>query len=391
VVEPPPSAATPPVAMSAAELLAAGDAAVDAGNLEAAAASYDRLAREHATSPEAGEARRALKIIAARRAQPPALGAQQAPPADGTVGVVIRREPYSLRTSERLRLTTWEKLDFGTTAFLYGMSVGFSIALSSNEPSVAPVAIGALAYTLGAVGYLNAGDPDRGDLPLTLAITSFIPTTTLLVANVVSDNPDGHDTALLTAGAGLLSVPIAILAARKLDLDPGDTQLVRDAGFWGMVLGTTGMLAFGGKTIDSGYGFSTYQNPSDRKLFTMSLIGLYGGLGLGTIAAVNSEVSLERVRVATWGGYGGAVIGLLLGASASSSGDKGLWTGITIGAATGLLITFLATSGLDGIPPEDATAVRAPRRSPRFTPTFMPVADSTGRAHPSLGIAGVMF
>ena len=55
---------------------------------------------------------------------------------------------------------------------------------------VAPVAIGAIAYTVGAVAYLISADPDRGDLPLALAITSFLPTTTLLVANIATDHPD---------------------------------------------------------------------------------------------------------------------------------------------------------------------------------------------------------
>ncbi len=31
----------------------------------------------------------------------------------GGGGVVMRDEPYSLRTSERLQLTSWKKLDFG--------------------------------------------------------------------------------------------------------------------------------------------------------------------------------------------------------------------------------------------------------------------------------------
>ena len=394
VIEPPASATTttPP---PPAELLASADAAVDAGNLQSAAAIYDRIAREHATTPEAVEARRALKIIAASRAAP---GAVLVPPLqppgapDGTVGVVIRREPFSLQTQERLRLTTWEKLDFGTTAFLYGMSVGFSFALASNDNgggSVAPVAVGALAYTLGAVAYLSAGNPDRGDLPLALAITSFFPTTVLLVANVANDNPDEKNVALMTAGAGLLSVPIAIVTARRMDLDPGDTQLVRDAGFWGLVLGTTSMLAFGDETVTYPGGYSIRQGPSDRKVFTSALIGLYGALGLGIVGAVNSEVSLERVRVTTWGGYGGAVIGMLLGLG-SADNDSDVWKGITIGSAAGLLITFLSTGSLDGIPSEDvATKVR--RRPPRFTPTMLPVAGADGRAHPGLGITGLTF
>jgi hypothetical protein len=385
-----------PAPTTSAELLASADAAVDAGNLQTAAAVYDRIVREHASSPEAGEARRALKIIAAIRMAPPgqvpALSTAQAP--DGTTGVVIRREPFSLRTQERLRLTTWEKLDFGTTAFLYGMSVGFSFALASsdngNNLSLAPVALGALAYTGGAVAYLSTGQPDRGDLPLALAITSFLPTTVLLIANVAHDNPDEENVALMTAGAGVLSVPVAILAARQLDLDPGDMQLVRDAGFWGLALGTTGMLGFGAETVTYSGGFTSSQGPSDRKVFTSALIGLYGALGLGIVAAANSEVSLERVRVTTWGGYGGALIGMLLGIGAGNNDDADVWKGITIGAASGLIITFLASGGLDGIPAEDAT-VSARRKPPRFLPTALPVTGLEGRSHPALGISGLTF
>jgi hypothetical protein len=385
------AAAAPTVTMSPAQLLGTADAAIDAGNLDAAAALYDQIVREYPTSPEARDAQRALKIIAAGR-KPGAVPGAFVPPLTpaGTTGVVIRREPYSLRTSERLRLTAWEKLDFGTTAFLYGMSVGFSFSLSSdsNSLSVGPVAAGALAYTAGAVAYLSAGDPDRGDLPLVLAITSFAPFTALMLANLATDNPDPRHTALLTAGAGVVSVPIAIVAARNLDLDPGDTQLVRDAGFWGLVLGTTGMLAWGGETTNN-FGYSQYQYPSSRKISTAGLLGLYGGLGLGVVAAANSEVSLERVRVTTWGGYGGGIIGLLLGGS-SNNGDKGLWAGVTIGAAAGLVITFLSTSGLDGIPPEDV-ALRAPRRQDRFTPTLLSVTDADGRPRAALGFAGTLF
>jgi hypothetical protein len=413
--EPPGVIAPPaPATVSPAQLLGAADTAVDAGNLEAAAGLYDQLARFYPDTPEAGEARRALKILAARQVQgaagapgiasPPPItplpGAAAPLSGDPSVGVVVRREPYSLRTSEKLRLSTWEKMDFGVTSFLYGMSVGFSFALGSNGDSgVGPVAIGALAYTLGAVAYLQLGNPDRGDLPLALAITSFLPTATLLIANIASEHPDQEKVGILTGVAGLVSVPLAIIAARNLDLDPGDMQLVRDSGFWGLVLGTTSMLAFGGQTVTqggTGFTYSYYQGPSDRKVFTSSLIGLTSGLALGGIAAANSEVSLERVRVTTWGGYGGAVIGLLLGAASSSNSDKAAWTGITIGALAGLVITFASSSGLDGIPPEDV-ALRAPRRARllpswrQMTPTLLPVGDASGQAHTGLGVSGTLF
>ena len=398
--------APPPAALSPAQLLAGADAAVDAGNLEQAAALYDQIARFYGDAPEASDARRALKILGARQVQalppgqapaPGVMAPPGAPPPAGTVGVVVRREPYSLATSEKLRLSTWEKMDFGVTSFLYGMSVGFSLTLAQDngDQSVGPVALGAIAYTLGAVAYLNLGDPDRGDLPLALAITSFLPTTTLLVANIASTNPDEKAVSLATGVVGLLSVPVAIVAARNLELDPGDTQLVRDAGFWGLVLGTTGMLAFGGETRTE-YNYTSYHEPSNRKLFTGSMIGLYGGLALGTVGAVSSEVSLERVRVSTWGGYGGAVIGLLLGASSDT--DRGAWTGITIGALGGLLITFLSTSSLDGIPPDDATVARRTPRRPRLLPRWRdlapavaPVADANGGARTAFGVSGTLF
>ena len=255
--------------------------------------------------------------------------------------------------------------------------------------------IGALTYTMGAVAYLQVGTPDRGDLPLVLAITSYVPTTTLLVASAVRENPEGQDTALAVAGSAVLAIPAAIIAARKLDLDPGDTQLVRDAGFWGLVLATTGTLAFGGDTTNN-YGYEQYISPSDRKIAALGLAGLYGGLALGTIGALNSEVSLERVRVTTWGGYGGAILGLMLGAG-TDNGDRGVYAGITIGGVLGLVITFFSTSGLDGIPPEDAptaaTAARRPSRwaPSRWAPSLLPIAGVDGRTNTGLGISGALF
>ena len=381
-----------------AGLLAAADAAVGAGDLPLARSLFERLAVQFPDTREASEARRALAIIAVRISPSsptpvaaPAPGGTAAAPSNEDDEVIVRNEPYSRRTSERLRLSIWEKVDFSVTAFLYGMSLGLSFSLSQDAHSASdvltPVALGAVVYTLGSVGFLKLANPDRGDLPLALAITSYVPMTTLLVLSAVDAHSDSRTTGIATTVAGLLSIPVAVVAARHLDLDPGDTQLVRDAGFWGLALSTVGMLGFGGHTVSS-YGYSQYQSPSGREVAVAGLVGLYGGLGLGLLGASASEVSLERVRVTTWGGYGGAVVGLLLGAGADNGSAQGTYRGAAIGALAGLVITFVSTGSLDGIPAEEPTRQSWHRQ---LTPVMVQVAGRDGHLHPGLGVGGTLF
>jgi hypothetical protein len=382
----PPTADT---AVTPAGLLAAADAAVGAGNLELARSLFLRLAGQFAATPEAAESRRALSIIAVSASRAGAnLSGPPVPDENGDV--VVRDEPYSLKTSERLRLTVWEKVDFGVTAFLYGMSVGLSFSLSQDAKTASsvltPVALGAVAYTLGAVGFLQLANPDRGDLPLALGITSYVPTTALLAITAADTHASGTTTGTATTVAGLLSIPFAVLAARNFDLDPGDTQLVRDAGFWGLALATLGTMGFAGHRSEE-YWYSHYEAPSSRKVAVAGLLGLYGGLGLGLAAANASEVSLERVRVTTWGGYGGAVVGLLLGAGVNDGRDEDMFRGAAIGALAGLVITFVSTGSLDGIPDE------GPRRAAwhrRLAPTMVQLATPTGRPLTGFGLGGAL-
>lgn len=396
-----PSPAQVETVATPAGLLAAADAAVGAGDLPLARSLFQRLAAEFPVTREASEARRALAILAVRAlpsdhaptpASAPAAGGTAAAFATENGEVIVRNEPYSRKTSERLRLTIWEKVDFSVTSFLYGMSLGLSFSLSQDSTRASdvltPVALGVIAYTLGSVAFLKLANPDRGDLPLALAITSYLPTTTLLVLSAAQDHPDGHSTGAATAVAGLLSIPIAVVAAQHLNLDPGDTQLVRDAGFWGLALSTVGTLGFGGRTVSYSYGYSQYQSPSGRKVAVAGLVGLYGGLGLGLLSAGNSEVSLERVRVTTWGGYGGAVVGLLLGAAANDGREQDTYRGTAIGALAGLVITFLSTSSLDGIPAEDESRTSWHRR---LMPMMVQVAGRDGRLFPGLGVGGTLF
>jgi hypothetical protein len=363
---------------TAEQQLAAADAAVDAGDLARAHSLYDQVVRDHPQSTQAREARRALKILLMR------LPAGE-PPAAVPPDVVVRQEPYSLRTSERMRLTTWEKLDFGVTSFLYGLSVGFSFGLSKNNDgsnegaATAAMALGAVTYTLGSVGYLTLANPSRGDLPLALGIASYLPTTTLLVANLAQDHPDDENVALATAATGLLAVPLAVGATHLLDLDPGDTQLVRDAGFWGLVLGVAGTLGFAGTTGEFGF----YSEPPGRTVAMGGLGGLYGGLALGALAASQSEISLERVRVSTWGGYGGALLGALL-TTASDNDERDIYRGIAVGGLLGVTLTFVLSYKLDGIPADTPLAGR------RVFPTVASVSTADGGQIPALGLMGAL-
>jgi hypothetical protein len=180
----------------------------------------------------------------------------------------------------------------------------------------------------------------------------------------------------------VVAVPLAVAATHLLDLDPGDTQLVRDAGFWGLVLGTVGTLGFAGQTQNFG-GFEDYQEPSSKAVAVGGLVGLYGGLACGALAASQSEVSLERVRVATWGGYGGALVGALL-MTASDNDDRDVFRGLTSGGLLGLTITFALSGRLDGIPADTPVAWR------RVIPTVSTVATADGSQVPALGIIGAL-
>lgn len=377
---------------TAAELLRTGDEALDAGDRGRAQAAFQRVVTEFPASPEASQARRALQAMALPAAMPAGPPSMPAPPAytlrPPNRDIVIRNEPYSLRTSERLRLTAWEKLDFGVTSFIYGGSLGVSLGIATHSSGVGPVVLGALGYTVGSAIFLAAANPDRGDLPLALGIVSYVPMTTLLISAAEYPHASSTSQAVATTVSSVLAVPIAVVAARNLDLDPGDTQLVRDAGFWGLVLSVTGTMAIGSHRYNGGdvYGSTT---PSTRTVAGAGLAGLYGGLGLGLLAAKYTEVSLERVRVTTWGGYGGAVLGALIGASSNGNdGGRGVWSGITFGSLLGLGITLLATSGMDGIPPEDTPVASA---SSSWMPVVTTSASQTGPHVPVFGIGGNLF
>ena len=245
---------------TAEELLRLGDAALAEGDRDGARAAFERVVKEFPSSPEAVGARRVLRALTLPPAPPvpaPATAPAVAPAAPAPDhDIVIRNEPYSLRTAERLRLTTWEKLDFGVTSFIYGASLGVSLGVATHATAVGPVVVGALGYTIASVAFLAAAHPDRGDLPLALGIVSYVPMTTLLFSAAAYPNASATTQAAATTISSVLAIPIAVVATRHLDLDPGDTQLVRDAGFWGLVLSVTGTMALGRhQTIEGDVGY----------------------------------------------------------------------------------------------------------------------------------------
>lgn len=364
----------PPPADAAAELKEC-DAVLASHKTETARACYEALRLKHPGTPEAGAAERSLAALAVTTG-PGAAPLPAPPPAavpEGKKPGFYVVEPYSQRTQERLRLTTWEKLDFGTTAFLYGLTTGasFSAATDDNANPLPAMVIGSTIYTGLAVLYVNTATVDRADLPLTLAITSYIPVTAGFVT-LASDATSGRTAASIIAGSGLAALPIAYLAAANTDLDPGDTQLVRDAGFWGAVWGVTAAI--------SG------ENVEDRTIGVSGLVGLYGGLGLGLLMARTSDVSLERVRVTTWGGYGGAIVGGLTAAASEPDQVGTVFAGIGIGSALGVLVTFLSTGSIDDIPADAQFQAPASASLRYLEPTYLPMVERDGRVRPRLGL-----
>jgi hypothetical protein len=261
---------------------------------------------------------------------------------------------------------------------------------STTASVIAPIVGGAVLYTGLGVAYLLTANPDRGDLPLVLAIASYAPTTATLIGTAAIKDISSSQMrtiSLAAAVTGVAAIPAAVVIANHLDLDPGDTQLVRDAGFWGMAVGLASVAAFGGSVEHYNYGYgnyTSYRSPSGQEVAAGGLIGLYTGLGLGLLGAHFSDVSLERVRVTTWGGYGGVLIGTLIGVAIKDKDGVPFQAGL-FGGLTGLVLTFLLTSPLDEIP-GDAKMVADNGRpwSTRIAP--ITVADSRGHANPGLGL-----
>ena len=79
------------------------------------------------------------------------------------------------------------------------------------------------------------------------------------------------------------------------------------------------------------------------------LVSLYAGIGAGVLWASYTDVSVERSRFATWGGYLGSLLGLgLAGFAGAREPDALLW-GMLLGAGGGLTLFGGAAAGLDDL------------------------------------------
>jgi hypothetical protein len=356
-----------------AALIAEGDRLLEQGDEAGARQRYEAAAARWPGTPAARDAARALWFLDHVRlgSRAPALGA---PPVDNGSADFYALEPYSRRTGERLHATAWEKVDFAFTAFLYGLSTGAAIGFALDDGNVAPAAaIAGLAYGSLAVAMLGHGHYDRGDLPVALAIAAYVPTTLTLIA--VANDWRGTSAAAATGIAGLIALPIAAVVANTTNADPGDAQLVRDAGFWGAALSIL---------------FAAGADAPSQTVGLAGLGGLYGGLGLGLLVASKSEVTVERVRVITWSGYAGTVVGALLGSGGNSNG---FLTTAAAGAGVGLLIGAAISPRIDDPPARVRLVDDSVASVEWFRPAPIAVTGRDGRVGmvPGLSIAAGRF
>ncbi|MFC1609753.1 hypothetical protein ACFL6C_02235 [Myxococcota bacterium] len=134
------------------------------------------------------------------------------------------------------------------------------------------------------------------------------------------------------------------------------------------------------RTDIPGFGCQTSRCHLDGSTYGLSgLAGLYLGVAAGALFAAHTEVTLERVRATTLFGYGGALLGGLIGAN--NAEDEGAGRGIALGGALVLVIGALATRSLDGLPDDAITLSDATSLAPSLT--VMPLVDRTGAVVPT--------
>jgi hypothetical protein len=357
------------------QLLLVADAKIKNGKLDEAVALYKKILQDFFGTPSAQAAERALKIIEQLEKRfSQALELQSAPQITASeTSVMPTGDIFLRRSGERLELGIWEKLDFTATMFSYGLGSGVAFATGYKCEAgclAGAVAAGAAVFGGSALYYLFKMNPDRGDLPLIMAITSYLPLTTTFIS-ILAD-ADGEVIPLATSIASLVALPLALTLGYNTDLDPGDTQLVRDSLFWGIGFGLAGYVGFG-----------VTDDMTPKTLVLSGLIGAAIGGGTGLWLSQVSEPTLERIRVTTWGGYAGGALGLLVGLAAGT--DRFFAIGAMGGAALGLGLGAYFSASLDEIPGA-AQWVRNGGTIRSGTPTVLSYIGKDGRRRTMPGV-----
>jgi hypothetical protein len=261
-----PAEVVDPRLLGARAALTAADALLDAHEIDAAYGAYDRVASDFPGTSEARTAERVMRALNACVTVPtltcdgdfatdaPAAGAPgaAAAPTQGAIRRLLGRivipgrpEPvtFSLETGEAIGIPWWEHLEFMVTAAAYGITVGLAfdavLIHSSNETVIPPILL-AVGFGGSAALYAAFGSPDRGDYPLALTIMAGVPAAALMITAIASGpytsagrNIGNAPYGVAVGVGGVAAVPLALLLAAYVDVDPGDMQLVRDAGALG--------------------------------------------------------------------------------------------------------------------------------------------------------------
>ena len=257
------------------------------------------------------------------------------------------------------------------------MGVAYATGVFRNDSAIGgAVLLSTAVYGALAGVYVGAAKPKRSDLALTLTIASDVPVTALLFG-LARDSDVKRSTAAAVAVSGTLALPLAGLVANVATVDAGAMTLAREAGFWGATLAMTGTAGFwAGRSCDHADHCSR-QSPSGRVVGIAGLLGLYGGLAAGGLIGSEWDVSVERARLTTLGGYVGALMGGIVGL-VRYDGYQAL-APVTIGAALGLGAGFLLSAGEDSGPTaSDANT---------FVPTLLPIVDGAGKPGIAWGVS----
>jgi hypothetical protein len=376
----PPTVAKPPP--SAAALLTEGTAALAAGDRDRARTVYRQLLQRYRFASETTRLGWLLGITDFRDWRGTGRTEQGRPDERRKLSpgaAAIHRDPHSI--------PDWETADYVVTSLGYGLGIGIAYDVAwlpdDSFDAAMPVAVVAMTATTALAGiYLGLGKPDRGDLALTLTIVADLPLTAMLIG-IARDDSGDHRTSAATAVAGTAAIPIAAIVAHNVTVDPGAMTLAREFGFWGMVLGAAGTTGFGrSRSCDDYYGHCSNDSPSGRVIAIAALLGLYGGLGLGGVVGTNFPVSVERARVTTLGGYAGALLGGIAGIRAYDD-ERGLAV-LAVGAALGLSLTYVATSGMDV---STTAAANNDTEASSVVPTLMPTIERSGKPGVAWGVA----